>query len=219
MEGVPANGILASHFQECACLRGTTSKKHEKAVMGRGLAGGNRVCCRPEAKARALALSARVDPAGRLERKEKPMPLPRPRGMHPTSIPQRRVLAQYGQYLWPPSVYFVLAEFALANSPASSGRHRFDGLLSLEARTAGPFCGHRKALPSPVKRCPGFSSTLCPVSVQSSVCDTPRSPTRAPLIRPPHPRWWEKTAHDQSRHGRPLHPISPASGVHSVSTA
>lgn len=138
-----------------------------------------------------------------------------------TWIPRRRVLAQYGQYLWL-SVYFVLAEFALANGPASL--QASGGVIGLMASRVSrqerpaPFAdtGRHSRVPS------RFSSTHRPVSVQSLsspiVCDMPRPSTRAPLIRPLILDGGKK-AHDKSRHGCPLRPISPAPGVHSVSTA
>lgn len=73
-----------------------------------------------------------------------------------------------------------------------AGRHRFDGLSSVEARTAGPLCRHRKALPSPVQIFVHSPSSLCPVSVQPHSLRY-ASPFHPRTTDPPtHPRWWEK---------------------------
>lgn len=108
-----------------------------------------------------------------------------------TWIPRRRVLAQYGQYLWP-SVYFVLAEFALANGPASlQASGDVIGLMasrvSRQERPA-PFAdtGRYSRVPS------RFSSTPRPVSVKLHRLRY-TSPFHPRTTDPPtHPRWWEK---------------------------
>lgn len=112
-----------------------------------------------------------------------------------TWILRRRVLAQYGQYLWP-SVYFVLAEFALANGPASL--QASGGVIGLMASRVSrqerpaPFAdtGRHSRVPS------RFSfhspSSLCPVSVQPHRLRY-ASPFHPRTTDPPtHPRWWEK---------------------------
>ena len=142
-------------------------------------------------KQRQNACTRRIR-AGRLERKEKPMLLPRPRGMLLESVkPGPRTV-------WPLSVYSVLAEFAPANGPASRARGGVIGLggsqVSRQERPATWWT--QEGTPESRQEMPFRIFVHSPsrlFSVQSHrLRDTPRPPTRASLIHPPHPRWWER---------------------------
>jgi hypothetical protein len=177
-------------FPRCACLEKNDAQKDEKAVLSRGLAGGNRVCCRLDAKAETKTLA--LGGSGRGAWKGKKSPCLCLVLVECTSSPQSRVLAQYGL---PRCILCSLNSHLGANGPVSRAGGSVIGLRGSQISRQGRPAPWRtqEGTPEPRQEMPSRIFVHSPSSLVSvhSPSAARYAPTSHLRTTDPPGSWWE----------------------------